>query len=142
MQIHPTEDAPDIAPWLVERRLLAGICQDVNRQEASGPPVELLDFCTFNHITDLPLPAIGAADQRFPTWPDLEHFSTATGMELLDRIISRKPGDDPDWGVDVLATGIDAHLARLKAEHAGYCKEHAGDVAWFRSILASVPGGE
>lgn len=142
MQIHPTEDAPDIAPWLVERRLLAGICQDVNRQEASGPPVELLDFCTFNHITDLPLPAIGAADQRFPTWPDLEHFSTATGMELLDRIISRKPGDDPDWGVDVLATGIDAHLARLKAEHAGYCKEHAGDVAWFRRILASVPGGE
>lgn len=142
MQIHPVEDAPDLAPWLVDRKLLAGLCEEVNRLDAKGPPVELWDFCTFNRITDLALPAPGAPEQGFPAWADLEHFGSDTGRKLLERIVTRAPSDDPDWGVDVLAVGIDAHLERLKAGHQRYCREHAADVVWFRkTILTTAPGG-
>jgi hypothetical protein len=37
--------------------------------------------------------------------------------------------------VDVLETGIEAHLANLRKGHETYCRENAEDVAWFRSVM-------
>jgi len=132
MQIHPTDDAPQKAAWERERRELVRLCEEINTMESVGSEIRLFDFCTFSTLNTQPLPE--APDGIFHTWPDLEHYTGELGLKLLGRCF----GDDnttPEWGVDVLETGIEAHLANLRKGHETYCRENAGDVAWFRSVM-------
>lgn len=138
MQVHPLEDAPAPAPWEIERRAIAALCQRINAMPVAGPPVRFLDFCTFSPLNTQALPPADR-DAPFPEWPDLEHGSTELGMRLLDRCFGTPRDPVPDWGVDVLATGIDQHLRNLAAGHAAYCRSHPDDVAWIRRVLWQHP---
>ncbi len=105
-----------------------------------GPLISLRDFYTFNTLTTLPLPKRAEADQRFPLWYDLEHYPSSVGSKILDRLLldNQAMDADPDWGVDVLAVGIDQHLARLQQQHTRYCQSHREDVAWMRADVLNV----
>jgi len=140
-QIHPQSDFTDFAPWARDRRVLTDLCNEVNKVFLPGPLITLRDFYTFSTLTTLPLPKHDNPDQRFPMWYDLEHYPSLVGSKILDRLLidNLEMDSDPDWGVDVLAVGIDQHLARLRQQHALYCLSHAEDVAWMRSILNAKP---
>ncbi|HSI07553.1 MAG TPA: hypothetical protein VK985_03115 [Rariglobus sp.] len=139
-QIHRASDVTEEAPWARDRRALAELCSEANRIELSGPLIELRDFYTFNTLTSLPLPKIHDTDQGLPEWYDLEHFPPSVGTKLLGRLFSegQQAASDPDWGVDVLAVGIDSHLARLREQHTRYCQANPADVAWMRSQVLNA----
>jgi len=138
MQVHPRDDAPPEAPWERERRALAALCARINALPAAGPPVRFLDFCTFSELNIQPLPGPGEAPE-FPDWPDLEHCSTRLGIRLLDRCFDPSAETITGWGVDVLQTGIEAHLENLRKGHAEYCRSRPQDVAWLRATLFPEP---
>jgi hypothetical protein len=133
MQVHPASDEPAEAPWERERRALAAMCERINGLSLKGPPVRFLDFCTFSPLNTQALPPDNA---EFPEWPDLEHCTTSTGDQLLERCFgSSGSAAADDWGTDVLATGIETHLENLKSGHRRYCRERPQDVAWIREVL-------
>ncbi len=133
MQIHPTDDAPEEAAWERERRELARLCEKINAMDSVGPEVRLLDFCMFSTFNTQPLPE--TPDGIFHAWPDLEHYTGELGLKLLRRCFGDVSETTLDWGVDVLETGIEAHLANLREGHENYCRENPADVAWFRSVI-------
>jgi hypothetical protein len=132
MQVHPASDEPAEAPWERERRALAAMCERINALPLEGPSVRFLDFCTFSPRNTQALPP---GDAEFPEWPDLEHCAEGTGDKLLERCFGSSTNSADDWGVDVLATGIDTHLDNLKKGHRRYCRERPQDVAWIRKVL-------
>lgn len=133
MQVHPREDAPKSAPWERERRELTTLCQKINAMKLKGPEIRFLDFCAFSPLNSQPLPQ--EASDPFIEWPDLEHCSGVLGMALIERSFGKMQEELPSWGVDVLQTGIEQHLKGLMEEHETYCRNHASDVAWFRSLI-------
>jgi len=135
MQVHPSSDDPPAAPWERERRALAAMVGRINSLSLKGPPIRFLDFCTFSPLNTQALPP-AETDTEFPEWPDLEHCSTRTGDQLLERCFGPSASSAAgDWGVDVLATGIEKHLENLKSGHRRYCLERPQDVAWIRKVL-------
>lgn len=133
MQVHPKDDAPEEAAWERERRELARLCGTINAKKLEGPEIRFLDFCTFSTLNTQPLPV--ASDGIFHSWPDLEHFTGEIGLKVLGRCFGEDAEITPDWGVDVLKTGIEAHLANLREGHKTYCRENPADVDWFRSVI-------
>jgi hypothetical protein len=138
MQIHPKDDAPEEAAWERERCELVRLCEKINAMSAVGPEIRFLDFCTFSELNTQPLPK--SSDGIFHTWPDLEHFTGELGLKLLERSFSEDADNTPDWGVDVLETGIETHLANLREGHKRYCRDNPADVAWFRSVIFPEQG--
>ena len=140
MQTHPTEDAPSVAAWEADRRGLASLCDEANKKVLAGPAVEFWDFFTPVSPADDALPDPKAADQRFPRWFDLLHFSSDVGDEMLNRMLTRQadPADETKFGVLVDAQNIDAHLKAVRDGHLKYCQTHPDDVAWLRSLLKGV----
>ena len=135
MQIHPVANDPAAAPWVRERTELAELCEKINSMDLSGEKITFLDFCTFSPLNTQPLP--GGQDAPFPDWPDLEHCTGSLGLKVVEKCFGEDSEKIPAWGVNVLDTGIEEHLSRLRKGHMKYCKEHPKDVAWFRSKVLS-----
>lgn len=140
-QIHPTQDSIKAAPWEVDRRAIFGLCREVNAVAIPGAPaVELWDFNTFHPLTTPGLPPVDNYQVGIPNWYDLGHFNTTLGNLMAERLFSKAPlaAGQPlteQFGLNVLAVGLEPYFEALKTGHARYCHEHSNDVAWVRSIL-------
>ena len=138
-QIHPTADRPDLMGWETDLLALAAICTKANATAATGPPVQLWSFLTFNSFTTTPMPVPGAACQYMPGWFDLGHAGNELGNNVLDNLFASKPGGSTavkPVGVNLLDGDWNAHRAAWIEGHANYCASHPQDVAWWRGLVA------
>lgn len=135
MQIHPSRNDPEQAPWERERLELAKLCKRINDMHLQGPKIQFLDFCTFSPLNTQPLPNPSSGNSPFPEWPDLEHCSGKIGVSLLERCFVGDENLPAQWGVNVLETGVQEYLDLLRRGHLRYCEEHPADVQWLRSTL-------
>lgn len=142
-QLHPTADLPASMGWETDLLALAGICRQANASAATGPPVTLWSFLTFNPLTTKPMPAPGAADQRMPGWFDLGHAYTELGDRVLQTLFASPEelaADPAPVGVNLLAGDWEAHRAAWCQAHRDYCRNHPQDVAWWRALVARRAG--
>ena len=140
MQTHPAENSPSVTAWEADRRGLASLCDEANRNILAGPPVEFWDFFAPVAPTDESLPEPKSPDQRFPRWFDLLHFNADVGARMVDRMLTPQadPADEAEFGVRVSGENIEAHLRAIREEHRRYCQTHTDDVAWLRALLRQV----
>ncbi|MCF7674370.1 MAG: hypothetical protein K9N23_03740 [Akkermansiaceae bacterium] len=141
-QLHPSLDQPETMCWENDLRALADICIKANAVVATGPPVKLWSFMTFNDYTTIPMPEPGAKSQQMPGWFDLGHAQSKLGDRVLSTIFAGRPGADvtsAPVGVSLLEGDWNVHRANWIAAHREYCLGNPRDVAWWRGLFSRFP---
>lgn len=136
--IHPTEDQPRAMAWETDLDALAAICREANARPATGPPVRLWSFLTFNEATTRPLPRPDGTSRQMPGWFDLGHAQPEVGRHVLETLFADRSGTTGPsaYGIDLLEGDPDARRAAWIEGHRTYCASRPEDVAWWRDLVA------
>jgi hypothetical protein len=106
---------------------------DANTVEAPGGEITLWDFTGYTGRLGEPLPTAGS-EAPMNWFREASHFTPALGHELALRV-QGLPEADPRFGARLTPEGIDAHLARVRADRDDYHAREAPDVAWLAQLL-------
>jgi hypothetical protein len=121
---------PAMELW--QQRLLAL----VERQRAAGCDVRLYDFSGFNSITTEAIPKVSGRPVMANYW-EASHYRAHVGRLILARMFGSGAVPD-DFGVELTAATLPAHLARLRAGRDLYHRQHAVETAFVQGIVATA----
>ncbi len=117
----------------VDRQALANLAARANAAHPEGPRVEFWDFLDGHPLNAPPLPT--AAEQKkggHPAgWVDLFHVLPETG----DRMLERLQGGG-DYGELLAPDGVEARVAKVKAQLDDYAARNPEDIKLLRKALA------
>jgi hypothetical protein len=97
----------------------------INEEEAAlagKPPLPLWDFSDPNTITREPIPAAGDLTPMRWFW-EQSHYRKVTGDLVLDRVLDHSERERPlpaDFGIRLMGTNVDAHIARGRSTLAAW----------------------
>lgn len=124
-------DAMEI--WLETLALAA------DRRRAAGCDITLHDFSGYNSVTTEAVPqASGRKDMAYYWEPS--HYRDNVGRMILSRILGDGAAVPRDFGVELTAARLPAHLAAVRAARGRYQRAHAAESALARqAALARRP---
>ncbi|MCW1914311.1 hypothetical protein OJ996_12040 [Luteolibacter sp. GHJ8] len=122
----------DPDPYFAEdRRALADLAARANAADPSAPPVEVWDFLDAHPLNTPPMPDPAIKKGHPAGWVDLFHVLPETGDHMLERLQGRG-----DYGELLLPDGVEARVAKVKAQLDEYEARNPEDVAYLRKSLA------
>jgi hypothetical protein len=122
----------DPDPYFAEdRRALADLAARANAADPTAPPVEVWDFLDGHPLNTPPMPEPGVKKGHPAGWVDLFHVLPETGDRMLERLQGRG-----DYGELLLPDGVEARVAKVKAQLDEYEARNPEDVAYLRRSLA------
>ena len=122
----------DPDPYFAEdRRALADLAARANAAAPAATPVEVWDFLDGHPLNTPPMPLAGQKGGHPAGWVDLFHVLPETGNHMLERLQGRG-----DYGELLLPGGVEARVAKVKAQLDEYAARNPDDVAFLRQSLA------
>lgn len=122
--------------WEQWKRALVSISEE-EAKKAGKPVYPLFDFSGYNSITTEALPD---SPGRMKWYNDATHYNRACGDKVLDRLFDKTNAATSDFGVQIDARNIDAHLAGIRSARARYAEGHAADVREMADLSRRVWG--
>ncbi|QJE98923.1 hypothetical protein [Luteolibacter luteus] len=117
--------------FLEDRRALADLAARANAADPAAPPVEVWDFLDGHPLNTPPMPPAGQKKGHPAGWVDLFHVLPETGDRMLERLQGRG-----DYGELLLPDGVEARVAKVKAQLDEYEARNPEDAAYLRKSLA------
>lgn len=106
---------------------------------AGRADIPLWDFSGCNSVTSEAIPERGAGSARMENYWDQSHYRLRVGNWILQRMATLDTDRVPaDFGVQLDAATLDAHLATIRSDCGRYLQNHAAE-AEFIGRLAAVP---
>ena len=117
--------------FLEDRRALAELAARANAATPDAPPVEVWDFLDGHPLNTPPMPPQGQKKGHPAGWVDLFHVLPETGDRMLERLQGRG-----DYGELLLPDGVEARVAKVKAQLDEYEARNPEDADFLRKSLA------
>ncbi|WP_367872424.1 hypothetical protein [Luteolibacter sp. Populi] len=114
-----------------DRQALADLAARANAANPAGPPVEVWDFLDGHPLNTPPMPKEQKKGAHPAGWVDLFHVLPETGNHMLERLQG-----GGDYGELLAPDGVEARVARVKAQLEDYAARNPNDVAFLRKSLA------
>jgi hypothetical protein len=114
-----------------DRRALADLAARANAADPAARPVEVWDFLDGHPLNTPPMPPRERKGGHPVGWVDLFHVLPETGNHMLERLQGRG-----DYGELLLPDGVEARVAKVKAQLDEYAARNPDDVAFLRQSLA------
>lgn len=109
------------------------------RQRRAGCDVQVYDFSGFNSITTETIPQAGQQADMINYW-EPSHYRVNVGRMILTRMFGGAGVLPPDFGVTLLPSTIDAHLAAMRAGRERYQRDHPLETAMAQAVVAERRG--
>lgn len=117
--------------WSAMEAWLQALASAADRRRAAGCDITLHDFSGFNSVTTEAVPqASGRKDMAYYWEPS--HYRDNVGRMILSRILGDGAAVPADFGVELTAARLPAHLAQVRAALVRYHAAHATEVAFAR----------
>jgi hypothetical protein len=110
------------------------------RQRRAGCDVQLYDFSDFNSITTEAIPQAGQPAYMVNYW-ETSHYRVNVGRMILTRMFGGAEALPPDFGVALLPSTVDLHLAAMRAGRARYHRDHPMETAMAQAVVAERRAG-
>jgi hypothetical protein len=117
--------------FLEDRRVLAELAARANAADPTALPVQVYDFLDGHPLNTPPMPSPGVKKGHPEGWVDLFHVLPSTGDRMLERLQGRG-----DYGELLLPDGVEARVAKVKAQLDEYAARNPEDVEFLRKSLA------
>lgn len=114
-----------------DRRALAELAARANAADPTALPVQVYDFLDGHPLNVPPMPSPGAKKGHPEGWVDLFHVLPSTGDRMLERLQGRG-----DYGELLLPDGVEARVAKVKAQLDEYEARNPEDAEYLRKSLA------
>ena len=115
----------------VDRQALADLAARANAANPGGPAVEFWDFLDGHPVNTPPMPKEQKKGAHPAGWVDLFHVLPETGNLMLERLHG-----GGDYGELLAPDGVEARVAKVKAQLDDYAARNPEDVALLRKALA------
>jgi hypothetical protein len=110
-------------------------------EEGASSSVPLWDFTGFIGFVTERVPAEGDHTARMKWYLEVSHFTPALGDLVTRRLLGgdeSEAGTQSDFGVRLLPTNIDDHLAKQRSARELYAKANPEEIAWLDKLTATL----
>ncbi len=127
--IHALDELYHSKPWQDMENWKRALVKIIDKHKQSGCDIRLMDFSGFNSITTEEIPqATGKATMQ--NYWEQAHYRPVVGKKILFKLFSPTPQNvDSDFGVDLNAADIGAHLDKVRQARDQYCATHPKETA-------------
>jgi len=123
------------------KRAIVEILDEDANSNPGRMPFALWDFSGYNVITEESLPAVGDSHARMHSYWEATHYTSSVGDLILSRLLgcsSSTRQEVGDFGAQLTARNIDAHLRESRVAGEQYRQSHPEDVAEIDAAVAVV----
>ena len=127
--IHALDELYHSKPWQHMENWKRALVKIIDKHKQSGCDIRLMDFSGFNSITTEEIPQATGKPSMQNYW-EQSHYRPEVGKKMLFKLFSSTPQDvKNDFGVDLNAAVIEAHLANVRQARDNYCATHSKETA-------------
>jgi len=117
---------PEFEQW--KQKLL-----EVLAEEGVEQGFSLWDFTGYRGPSIEPVPPLDSPSARMKYFLESSHCTDVTGWLMLDAMIEGKT--QPDFGVQMTAENLQAHLARIREDRELYVQANPEELLWIQRIV-------
>ena len=117
--------------WDAMEAWLLALASATDRHRAGGCDVTLHDFSGFNSVTTEAVPQASGRKDMVYYW-EPSHYRDNVGRMILSRVLGDGSAAPADFGLELTAARLPAHLAAVRAAREKYHAEHSLEIALAR----------